>query len=422
MNGNVIPPVGAALCDKGAFEFRPQKIVVTPASLAFGIVTIGAPANQTITVSNAGDNPLVIGTIGGLNPLAAPFSFLVNNCVGALATLTPIPLPAQTCTVTVDFSPTAATASSDSFDIPSNDPAALSVAVAVAGTGSAVPVPGISVTDSIAPSDDHLLAFGNVTIGLTSDATVTVTNTGTADLVIGTIAAPAAPFSITSDGCSGKTLAASAACALTVHFAPTANSVANTTFDIPHNVTGTPPVTMTLTGSGISTTGNHAPSIPVLVSPANGQTGVPTTMTFVWNKSVDPDSDTVTYHFLNCTDTGFTTGCTNNDVTAAAPFSLYFAGIGSIGAGIILIGFVAKNGTRRARMMMLVIALLLVSGTFFVACHKSSSEPPPPAPAEQISNIVRNLTLNTTYYWKVVADDGKGGTSTSTVSSYTTAP
>jgi outer membrane lipoprotein-sorting protein len=71
-------------------------------------------------------------------------------------------------------------------------------------------------------------------------------------------------------------------------------------------------------------------------------------------------------------------------------------------------------------MMLIVIALLLLSGTFFAACHKSSTETPPPAPAEQISNIVRNLTPNTTYFWKVVADDGKGGTSTSTVSSYTT--
>lgn len=410
-------------CDKGAFEFRPQKIVVVPvAPFDFGSVTVATTAApHTITLTNAGDGDLTLGTIAAIDPLAAPFSIIsASTCTtGFTLKLIPVPL-ATSCVITTEFAPTAIGPAADTFDVPSNDPITPTVSLSLSGTGAAGPVPNISVTDSIAPNNDLSLPFGNIAINLTSDATITVTNTGTASFTIGTISALAAPFSITSDACSGQTLAASAACALTVRFAPTANSVASATLTIPHNITGTASVSVALTGSGVSATGNHAPSIPVLVSPSNGQTGVPTTMTFVWKKSVDPDGDVVTYHFKNCTDTGFTTGCTNADVTVAASSGLFFAGLGSFGAGIILIGFVAKNGTRRSLMTMLVITLFLLSGTFFAACHSSSSDNNPAAPGEQISNIVRNLTPNTTYYWMVIADDGKGGQTSSTVSSYTT--
>jgi CSLREA domain-containing protein len=421
-DGN-IPPDGVATCDIGAFEFRPQKIAVAPVSpVNFGTVQNGTVSDQIITISNLGDGNLTITDLALIDPLALPFSRIVatDTCTGAT-----LPHPPSSCTVTIRFAPTAAAAASDTFNISSNDPATPLVTFALSGVGSATPVPVISVTDSIAPNTDLLMPFGGVTIGLTSDATVTVTNTGTADLIIGTIAAIASPFSITSDTCSGKTIAASATCALTVHFAPTANSAASASLSIPTpNIISAPSVTIALSGSGISTTGNNPPSQPVLVTPAPGQTGVPTTMTFVWNKSVDPDGDVVTYHFNNCTNQTMTTGCTPADVTAAAPSGLFFAGLGSFGAGIILIGFVAGSGLKRSRMTMFLITFLLLSGTLFMSCHKSSSEDItlPPPPAEQISNIVKNLTPNTTYYWKVVADDGKGGLTPSAVSSYTTAP
>ncbi len=419
VDGNPVPPAVTAICDIGAFEFRPQKIVVTPASpINFGTVTNATTLDQTITVSNAGDGALAVGALAVANPLAAPFSILTDTCTA------PVPR-AGNCTIVMRFAPTAIAAASDAFDIPSNDPVTPTVTFALSGAGSAVPVPLISVTDSIAPGTDNTLPFPGVTIGLTSDATVTVTNTGTADLIIGTTVAPVAPFSITADTCSGKTLAASSACSLTVRFAPTANSAVSATLSIPTNIIGTPSVTISLSGSGISTTGNNPPSQPVLVTPSPGQTGVPTTMTFVWNKAVDPDGDALTYHFNNCTDLAMTTGCTPADVTAAAPSRLFFAGLGSFGAGIILIGFVAGSGLKRSRMTMFLITFLLLSGTLFMSCHKSSSEDiTPTAPgtaAGQISNIVKNLTPNTTYYWKVGADDGKGGLASSEVRSYTTA-
>lgn len=423
IDGN-IPLDGIATCDIGAFEFKPQTITVTLAPpFDFGTVTSATTADHVITISNAGDGPLIIGTIAGADPLAAPFSIAVDSCSG-------LTLPfAASCAITTRFTPTAALASSDTFNIPSNDPATPAVIFALTGTGTAQLVPLITVTDSIAPANDLKVPFGGVAVGNSADATVTITNTGTSNLILGTIASAdplAAPFSITGNTCTGATIAPSAACTFSLHFAPTADGPANDTFDIPTNVAGA--VTMTVSGTGgvatAGTGGNNPPTNPVLVSPENGQTGVATTFTFVWNKSSDPDGDAITYHFQNCTDENFTTGCTNSDVQAAAPSRLLYAGLGSFGAGIVLIGFVAGSGLRRSKKTMLVITLLLLAGGLFMSCTRTKTEtvqvPAPGTTAGQISNIVRDLAPNTTYHWKVVADDGKGGTASSPVSTYTT--
>jgi hypothetical protein len=422
---------GFAPCDKGAFEFRPQRITVAPASsFDFGLVKTGSTVDHLVTLGNAGDGPLVISGptpttgIAVADPLALPFSIVSDLC--SLQTLTTIPLPVvhATCTITARFAPTAVAAAADTFSIPSSDPATPLVTYSLSGVGSATAVPSIAVTDSIPPANDHTIPFGGVAISASADATVTVTNNGTADLVLGTIAPIAAPFSIINDFCSGKTLAASQSCTLTVRFAPTAGGNASGTFNIPG--AGVTAVTMTVNGTGGTVTGaNNAPSNPVLVFPGNGQAGMGSKVTFIWNKSVDPDVDAIKYHFSNCTDQAMTLGCQSVDVVAsAAPFGLLFAGLGSMGAGIILIGFIAGSGRKRSRMMMPVITLLLLMGVLFISCGKKNSDEPlpvtPPVGANQLSNDVLGLAPATTYYWKVVADDAKGGTSSSEVWSYTT--
>jgi CSLREA domain-containing protein len=422
-------PPAAAVCDIGAFEFRPQQITVTlPPPFDFGNVLVNSTAaSHIITLGNAGDGPLNIGTTA---PPAAPFSFTADGCSGQR--LTQIPLPPTTCAMTIGFTPTVAVTSSGTFTIPSNDPVTPAFAFALSGTGSPTTVPGISITDSIPPVNDLTIPFGGVTVGNSADATVTITNTGTANLVLGTIANAdplAAPFSITSNTCSGATIAPSATCTFSLRFAPTSDGPVTDTFDVPTNVTGQTSVTITVNGSGgtaTGTTGNNPPSNPVLVSPANGATGIPTTMTFVWKKSFDPQGDAITYHFENCTDTNFTTGCTNSDVQAAAPFGLLYAGLGSFSAGIVLIGFVTGGGLKRSRKTMIVVTLLLLAGGLFMSCTRTKTNEivttiPGTNPGEA-GHIATGLAAGTTYYWKVVADDGKGGLSSSEVWSYTTAP
>ena len=220
-------------------------IAVAPAALAFGQVTIGNSSGQLVTITNAGTANLVLGTLAGTNPLAAPFSLAAgqDGCSGKTLA------PAASCTVTVTFAPSAATTYADSFDIPSNDPATPSLSYAVSGSG--VDAAG-SADISVSPGS---AAFGTIDIGSSADQVVTVSNVGTADLVLGTLGgsnALDAPFSlpVAENGCSGITLAPAGSCTVTVHFAPTAATAYSDSFNIPSNDPATPSLTFAVSGSG----------------------------------------------------------------------------------------------------------------------------------------------------------------------------
>jgi hypothetical protein len=150
----------------------------------------------------------------------------------------------------------------------------------------------------------------------------------------------------------------------------------------------------------------------VLVSPLNNAVVPGTTVTLTWTNAVDPDGDPVTHQVSNCTNPAFT-GCAPVNVASSGASALAFAGLGSLGAGIILIGFVAGSGFKRSRKALLMIVIILLTGTIFISCGGGDDDgAAPPAPGQL---TVSNLTPGTTYYWKVTATDGKGGESTSEV-------
>ena len=202
--------------------------------LAFGTVTIGYSTTGIVAIGNSGTADLVIGNIGSKDALGLPFSITSDKCTGRTLA------PGASCELTVGFAPGGALLSSDSFDIPSNDPKTPSITVNISGTGTtAPPAPSIVVTDSVSPADDHLMYFGDVNLGGTATQTVTVTNGGTANLVIGQIgqAYPLiGPF--TATGCSGQTLSPAQHCVITVKFQPNSAGLFSGGFDIPSNDSG----------------------------------------------------------------------------------------------------------------------------------------------------------------------------------------
>ncbi len=385
-------------------------------TIPFGSITEGNTSDQTVTVTNSGNANLVMGTIASANPLAAPFSITADNCSNQTIA------PAGTCTLTVRFAPAAVGSFSDAFDIPSNDPDTATVTISVSGTGTAVPVPDIAVTDSITPDTDLQMAFGNVTQGVTSFAqTVTIANAGSADLVVSSIqlsGTDAGQFNLdlnpgsNSCGSPTPTIAAGANCTVTVAFSPTATGNKSATLAISSGDPDEATVNITLTGTGLSNAGNNAPAAPALVSPANGQTGLSTAVEFKWKKVTDPDGDTVTYRLSYCTDPSFT-GCTPVDV--ASSNKVYFAGLGMYG-GLMIFGTVFA-GTRRGRMAMLLLIMivLLCTGSFLAACGGGGGGS---GASNDVTYSASGLAAGTTYYWKVVADDGKGGTAESAVWSF----
>jgi hypothetical protein len=117
----------------------------------FVSITQGTLSDQVLTLTSSGTSTLVIGSIGGTNPLATPFSKLTDNCSGKSL------VPGGTCIITIRFSPTAVGDFSDSFDIPSNDPDTPTVTVKVSGTA---------------------VTTGTIPLGVALDNTILVWTTG----------------------------------------------------------------------------------------------------------------------------------------------------------------------------------------------------------------------------------------------------
>ncbi len=105
--------------------------------------------------------------------------------------------------------------------------------------------PGINVIP--APVD-----FNDVVIGTGVERTVTIQNSGNADLVIGAITSPpSSPFQIIGDKCSGKTLPFGANCTLTIRFSPTSTGPFSSSINIPSNDSQKNPLINYLSGVGI---------------------------------------------------------------------------------------------------------------------------------------------------------------------------
>jgi hypothetical protein len=132
---------------------------------------------------------------------------------------------------------------------------------------SGVPVAGPDIT--VSPST---VVFGDTGVGQTATAEVVVRNDGGANLKLGTVGVPKAPFGKTADTCSGKTLAPGKTCRLTYSFKPAAAGSASGNSKVPSNDPDENPFGIALKGKGIAATG---PDITVTPAALNfGQVAV----------------------------------------------------------------------------------------------------------------------------------------------------
>lgn len=91
--------------------------------------------------------------------------------------------------------------------------------------------------------------FDAVALGRTAILPVTLSNDGSLDLHVGTIATPAAPFSIQADACSESTLARGASCIVEFAFTPDWAGRFSASLEIPGD--GAAPPRLTLNGQGV---------------------------------------------------------------------------------------------------------------------------------------------------------------------------
>lgn len=210
------------------------QLTLTPPSLNFGPIAVGSSsAAQTVTVSNTGTGNLTISNITSDN---SQFTFT--------SAALPITLPAGGSTnVDVVFSPTSLGPQSGNIIFTHDAP----------GSPTSLPVQGVGAdagpTFAVSPASVN---FGNVSVGNTVNATVTVSNNGLSNpLVISSAVASPGEFTVSPTSATIPPLGSQD---FTVSFTPTAGGVVNGTLTFTHNAPGSPS-DVSLTGNGVAVFG-----------------------------------------------------------------------------------------------------------------------------------------------------------------------
>ncbi len=167
------PTVEVALSGQSVLAPEPS-VVVDPASVAFGSVTVGSSKNMSVSVANEGTAVLSVNSVavGGAN--ASEF-FQSNDCVDVA--------PDASCTVDLTFTPAGEGAKAATLTIASNDPNAPSVVVDLTGSGISNSSGGVEVAYGLAGSTHIKKAYGDVSLSGAIDAVLDLaTGMFTADL------------------------------------------------------------------------------------------------------------------------------------------------------------------------------------------------------------------------------------------------
>jgi len=137
-----------------------------------------------------------------------------------------------------------------------------------------------------------------------------------------------------------------------------------------------------------------------------------------WEEATDPDGDSVSYELRLAKDQAFSSPIIAKKAGMGTSGTL-FAGTG---AGFIVFGIAFMSTARGRKGLLLIAVLTVLVGTVLVGCGASGSngsQPSGTSPAV-VSRQVSGLQTSTTYYWKVIANDGNGGVAESDVMTFTT--
>ncbi|MBI5933362.1 MAG: choice-of-anchor D domain-containing protein [Chloroflexi bacterium] len=267
---------------------------VSPTAWDFGSVALGSSsAAKTFTVTNTGTANLILGTLS----ISGNYTLSSNTCNTPVA-------PAGTCTFNVTFTPTGTGARNGSVSIPSNASTSPDSA-SLTGTGTAPsnwvwtlcasenqtcsfsgsrvvrygangtffygvftdgltcnnatfggdPVPSVAKSCYLGEAGTPALSvsptswdFGSVALGSSSAAkTFTVTNTGTGNLLVGTLSI-SGNYALSNNTCNAP-VAPSGTCTFNVIFTPTGTGARNGSVTIPSNAATTPD-SASLSGTG----------------------------------------------------------------------------------------------------------------------------------------------------------------------------
>ncbi|MGH9596506.1 MAG: choice-of-anchor D domain-containing protein, partial [Edaphobacter sp.] len=245
----------------------PSPITLSPITLDFGSVQLGASSTLPLQITNTASTPATINSIAATGDYA-----VTGTCPAPGNTLA----PNTSCTEQITFAPTQT----------GLRPGVLAVNTSLTSLALNVPLTGIGIQShlQVAPS---ALNFGSIAIGASANQTLTLTNTGTAP--VNNLA-----LSLTGDyaitvPCASTVLAPNASCIITLTFTPTtlgqrngnltiASSDANSPTQVPLTGTGVPNGTFLLTVNGGPTAtatvvAEHPATYNLQLTPQSGYSG-----------------------------------------------------------------------------------------------------------------------------------------------------
>jgi hypothetical protein len=222
---------------------------LTPGSVNFGNVAVGKGTIQRVSIANTGTKPINIIQASFSNP---QFSFSGMATPMALAT-------GQTGNFSIAVNPTA--------------PGNLTGTLTVKGDGGSNPVvvdlsaTGVSAQPQISLSVPSL-DFGSVSVGLQSNSTIAISNSGGGDLMISVLTLTGGEFGVSGIS-TPRTIGAGQNANLTLTFHPTAAGAASGSLLIVSNDLSNPTITIPLTGTGSNTPMGQLSANPASVAFGN---------------------------------------------------------------------------------------------------------------------------------------------------------
>lgn len=158
---------------------------------------------------------------------------------------------------------------------------------------------------------------------------------------------------------------------------------------------------------------NRPPDAPELLSPQQGETVAAGEIVFTWKKSADPDGNPVNYKVLYCKNGSFT-GCSPVDVNPASQQGASFQTTLVFPLSLSLFAIVLCGGriSGKRGMLCVIFAMAVCVALSLNACSSSSTSTTEENPSV-MTQRAQGLDRDSVYYWKVIADDGQGGSSES---------
>jgi hypothetical protein len=206
-----------------AIDVPRPAVSLNPTSVPFASQNVGTVSNaQSVTVTNTGTADLNVGSATLIGTNSGDFQ-LTNGCVLSLA-------PGGSCTIQVRFAPTASGTRTAQVQLIDDAPTSPQL-INLSGTG-------VAASLSVSPTS---LSFTNIGVGGSSTKSVNITNTGTSNLVIASLAiSGSTTFTIANHNC-GSPIVPGKNCTVNVRFAPNvARSTFTGTLNIFSNATGSP--------------------------------------------------------------------------------------------------------------------------------------------------------------------------------------